>query len=324
MAYSEKARQYTFDILESRRLSAAVKIQEYRDMLSKEHLEIAKYDEEINALGISLARASIMGDFDIKSIQTAINKIQKQKTSYMKQHKLEINPSFYSCPLCEDTGFIDGELCECAKRMMVEYTQNEINKISPLSLSNFSNFTLEYYPTYPDEEHNNENSRENMQDVYNHCIEFTRRFPDCSSLLMMGDAGLGKTHLALAIANDIIRRGYNVIYCSAANIFRVIENEYFTGSSTSETASAIKSCELLILDDLGAEYMSPFVSSTIYDIVYSRLNNDLPSIYTTNYTNEQFFEKRYTEKVSSRLMGCCTLLSFFGKDIREIKKEENQ
>ena len=58
--------------------------------------------------------------------------------------------------------------------------------------------------------------------------------------------------------------------------------------------------DLLILDDLGTEYLTPFYSSTIYNIINTRLNFKKPTIISTNLTHEEI-QERYDERVVSRI-----------------------
>ena len=74
--------------------------------------------------------------------------------------------------------------------------------------------------------------------------------------------------------------------------------------------------DLLILDDLGTEYVVPHTISVLYQIVNTRLCSKRPTVYTTNIVTQQLMNARYTEKVTSRLLGSCELLQFYGEDVR--------
>ena len=79
--------------------------------------------------------------------------------------------------------------------------------------------------------------------------------------------------------------------------------------------------DLLILDDLGSEFNSSFLISTLYSLLNNRLGAKLPTIVTTNITAGALLEKLYTEKISSRLSSFVPFL-FMGDDIRAQKAEE--
>ena len=79
--------------------------------------------------------------------------------------------------------------------------------------------------------------------------------------------------------------------------------------------------DLLILDDLGSEFNSSFLISTLYSLLNNRLGAKLPTIVTTNITDGALLEKLYTEKISSRLSSFVPFF-FMGDDIRAQKAEE--
>lgn len=79
--------------------------------------------------------------------------------------------------------------------------------------------------------------------------------------------------------------------------------------------------DLLILDDLGSEFNSSFLISTLYSLLNNRLGAKLPTIVTTNITDGALLEKLYTEKISSRL-AAFVQIQFLGSDIRVQKAAE--
>ena len=138
---------------------------------------------------------------------------------------------------------------------------------------------------------------------------------------MFGRTGLGKTHLSLAIANEVLKKGYNVLYDSTLNYLNQIEKEYFgRDTSGNDTLGQLISADLLILDDLGSEYDKPFYISTIYNIINTRLNKRLPTIVNTNLSHEEML-KKYEERIISRLFAIYKSLGFVGKDIRLIRRK---
>ena len=190
-----------------------------------------------------------------------------------------------------------------------------MNNNSQIKLSSFDTFNLSYYSG-------------NDYHVMKRIFEFTRSYAETfrgnsGSILMFGKTGLGKTHLSLAIANEVLKKGYSVIYDSTINILRKIEKEHFGKNSFADTLSLILDCDLLILDDLGTEYETPFYSSTIYNIINTRLNSDKPTIVSTNL-DYAGIEKRYDERVVSRLCAVYTCLEFKGEDVRLQKRKSCQ
>ena len=80
--------------------------------------------------------------------------------------------------------------------------------------------------------------------------------------------------------------------------------------------NACKEADLLILDDLGTEFMTQLTVSVLYELVNTRMLCRRPTIYTTNIVDQAVFEARYTEKVASRMLGNCRMFKFFGTDQR--------
>ena len=99
--------------------------------------------------------------------------------------------------------------------------------------------------------------------------------------------------------------------------FGKIDEERADYSRHSDTLDRLKTCTLLVLDDLGSEYTNNNVRSLIYDIINSRLSSGISTIVTTNFIEEKQIMTVYGEKVSSRLLGNYEILPFFGDDIRK-------
>ena len=80
-------------------------------------------------------------------------------------------------------------------------------------------------------------------------------------------------------------------------------------------AGRLSGADLLILDDLGTEYITPLTISVLYELINTDADHR-PTIYTTNITDQSVFVARYTEKVASRMLGGCKMFKFFGTDQR--------
>lgn len=219
----------------------------------------------------------------------------------------------YTCPKCCDRGYNGSKFCDCFKTICGKLAADELNKNSQLSLSSFDSFSLTYY------------SGENysaMKKILEYTMQYAATFtPDSKSILMFGQTGLGKTHLSLAIANKVLEKGYGVIYDSAINILRSIEKEHFSHDHSSEMIDLVMDTDLLILDDLGTEYETPFYNATIYNIINTRLNRRKPSIISTNL-DFSGISRRYDKRVMSRIILEYSCLEFKGEDVR-LQKRKN-
>ena len=124
----------------------------------------------------------------------------------------------------------------------------------------------------------------------------------------------------------MFEKGYSVVYDTATDIFAKFESEKFSRAENADDAqSAVRrymTCDLLILDDLGTEMTTSFVTSALYSLVNTRLLAGKSTIISTNLEPEEI-EKRYSKQIASRIAGEYKRLRFFGKDIRVQKLTKN-
>ena len=122
----------------------------------------------------------------------------------------------------------------------------------------------------------------------------------------------------------VAEKGYNVVCGTAQDLLRRIENEHFRRTEDEGTLDRMLEADLLILDDLGAEFGSSFTQSVVYNILNSRISSERPLIVTSNLTVQEFGEK-YARRIVSRLFSQLIQVRFIGKDVRQLKRlRENQ
>lgn len=293
-----------------------------KEFFYKRFPEAANIERELSATSVEAAKAVLSGSnssVELVKLREK-NKNLKQRLSSILQRVnlpedyLEIK---YNCPECEDEGFIDGIMCKCMKNMLKLEAYNKLNDLSPLETSSFDNFSVNYYSDIP--MHDGEQSpRERMTLIFNFCKKYAENFKKNSpSLLMTGNTGLGKTHLSLAIAREAINKGFGVIYTSTQNMISNMEKEKFRGyAASNESEKHYADCDLLIIDDLGTEYATPFSSAAVYNVINSRIMRGKPTIISTNLSMREL-EKYYTQRMVSRIIGNNIRLEFLGSDVRQ-------
>lgn len=107
-------------------------------------------------------------------------------------------------------------------------------------------------------------------------------------LLLIGNTGSGKTHLAAAIANTVLDAGYTVKFARAADIPYEIQKTYGDSvKSEDEVIEPLRRCKLLIVDDLGADKLTDFDRAVIHGILDYRIINCKPTVVTTNLAEDQ-------------------------------------
>ena len=281
------------------------------------HPALAEADNAHMRAGLGLAKAAALGG-SMEAARAALLRADEALATAARDagYDTEAFTPRYHCPLCGDTGMQGGNPCSCVAEVARRLRREEINAASPLGLCQFASFEVERYSDAVEAELGI-SPREYMGKLLNYCRNYAARFSQNSpNLLFMGHTGLGKTHLALAIADAVLEGGHDVLYTSAAALAAQLGREHFDYSNNDEWLAACQEADLLILDDLGTEYITPLTISVLYELINTRMLTHRPTIYTTNITDQSVFVARYTEKVASRMLGGCKMFKFFGSDQR--------
>ena len=278
--------------------------------------EFAELENELSSIGATLAITALSGnDEKIDRLKAICNKLNEKKSKLLKDAGI-IKPA-HLCKICGDDNYVAGKPCSCIEELAKQITFAELSDSLPLNESTFENFNLDFYSN--DADSDGFVPKKRAAALLKLCNDFADNFPFVNhSLLFMGGVGLGKTHLSLAIVSKVAKKGYGVIYGSANNLFSAAEKEHFSYSGETEKVDALLNCDLLVIDDLGTEFLTSFTSSLIYNIINTRILNRKPTIINTNLNFDEL-ESRYTSRITSRFIGHYEMKKFIGSDIRQIK-----
>ena len=322
MSYTTETYEKVQSILDRRKERATLEAQDRIEKITNEIPELKTIQIKLAQIGLNISKTFFTSKdpkADIDKLRIDSIALQNRKKQLLKANGYDDDAMSikYFCPACEDTGFINGRRCKCYVNLLKDIEREKIEKIAPIKESTFDSFNTAYYP---EEGEDGVCPRKKAEIIKENCIRYATTFTKNSkSLLFMGNTGLGKTHLSLAIANVVINRGYSVIYGTAQNILRDLQNENFGRMDNLKYyESEILTTDLLILDDLGTEFKNQFTVSCLYNIINSRLCAQLPTIISTNYTFEEL-EDKYDQRITSRITGQYSTLILVGNDIRYIK-----
>ncbi len=317
MGYERKIYEEASAELERRRQIAEGAAREKREAFYARCPEAEAIQEAIASNAAGAAKAVISGGNvreELEKLKSRASKLSEKYDGLLKKEGLtrqDITPR-YTCEICSDTGIHDGKMCSCFKELQKSIAYRNLSMDVPLEKSTFASFSLDYYQ-------NDERAYRQMEMIFHSCKSYAERFRSTSpSLLFKGGTGLGKTHLSLAIAGEVIKKGFGVIYGSAQSFALSLEKERFDRrdpSDLSDTQGQLVSCDLLILDDLGTEFPSAYVNAALYDVLNTRMLARKPTIISTNLSLAEL-EKRYSERFASRISGYYGKYEFLGRDVR--------
>ena len=256
---------------------------------------------------------------DISAIAKRNLEAQRAKAELIKnagypEDYLEIP---YTCKKCKDSGILNGKLCDCHLQLLQQLSVGELSCSPLLAKSTFETFDVNLYSDIKDRSLGY-SPREYMRGCYEMLKAYAENFtPNTNSFFFCGGTGLGKTHLALAVLNKVTSNGYSVYYNTTGKIIKQLKNESF-GRSDSSIEEEINSSDLVIIDDLGAEFESDFGNASINELVNDAILNGKALIIISNLSVSEL-EARYGQRLTSRLNGF-EVLEFTGEDIRQIRK----
>ncbi len=318
MGYSKEIYDKAFKFIADTKKEKERVFEAALEELRSSDAEFYKIELELSNLGSQIIGAAIKGDSEaLDKIKAECDKLSAAKTEKMEAAGI-VKPDLY-CKKCSDSGYFGGKLCDCVKDVARRLAFEELSAALPLKDCSFDNFDLNYYADA--ESADGSNPRKRATAILALCKQFAEDFPSCRSLLFMGGVGLGKTHLSLSIVRAVSEKGYGVVYGSAQNLFAAVEKEHFSYGGETTAQDSLLGCDLLVIDDLGTEFYSPFTASLFYNVVNSRLLSGKPTVINTNLSLDEL-EKKYTPRITSRFIGEYVMKKFVGSDIRQIKALE--
>ncbi|MCE5220230.1 MAG: ATP-binding protein [Clostridium sp.] len=293
-----------------------------RTEISKKYPEIIDLDNKIQKLSLQMAVSVLKSNNSEKildNFKESITDLRVKKCEMLveKGYDSEYLSLHYHCNNCKDTGFIGNIKCSCYKQKLISLYYKNSELENAIRFNNFNNFDLNLFSTHKLGEEKF-SPRKNMENNLEYILkDYIPNFLKIyTNLLFYGNPGSGKTYLSYCISKAILDIGCLVIYKTSDELIRNLRDIRFNNDSALE--SLLLECDLLIIDDLGAEHLNEFSITELFNIINRRILTNKKMLISTNLTLPGI-TKQYSERIASRLIGEFKLCKFYSEDIR-IKK----
>ncbi|MDR0294264.1 MAG: ATP-binding protein [Oscillospiraceae bacterium] len=290
----------------------------WRERLYGEEPRLRELDKKIQAVFLDA-----LADPSPGAMEAAAGKslaLQREKALLLGEmgatpESLEESPI---CSACGDTGIAGDGLCDCLKERVRALQAAELSGLLDLRGQSFDSFDAELFSDAFDPECKG-SPRQHIEITCELCYSFSRRFgPQSENLLFSGPPGTGKTFLSACVAGAVCERGFSVVYDTAVRqLARMEALQFGRGGEDAERAvERLYQCDLLIIDDLGVEFITPFAQSALQTLINTRLIKNKKMLISTNLARADV-RARYWPALASRLEGEFLWLDFFGDDLRQ-------
>ena len=142
-------------------------------------------------------------------------------------------------------------------------------------------------------------------------------------IYLHGNFGSGKTYIISALFNELAKKGYKSVAVPVPELIRSIKDSF--KDDYSERFEHIRNAPLLLLDDIGAEYLTPWARDEVLNpILQYRMDQVLPTFFTSNYTLDELEEhlslgndKVGGKRLIERIKQVSEPISLLGKNRRD-------
>ena len=317
MALSNGQVQEIQRILSERQLEAHRRYLEKREEIFRKLPELEELEEKVRAFSLSVAGEMQQGNREgLLRLKEEIGKLHKEKKALLEGagYKIQdLEEEEHFCPLCQDTGYVDGKKCQCFLKLQGELLYRQSRMGAVLERENFSKFQLERFDNIEKlGQCGNKTLREYIKEIRDYLTNYCEEYPKNNrSILFTGSTGTGKTYFLHSVAKALLDRGVSVLYFTATGLF-----EYFSKRMREEdTEDYIEEVDVILIDDLGTEFSNSFTTSRFFALLNQRILDRKTMLISTNLNFKELRET-YSDRVVSRFMSDYEIIPLYGKDQR--------
>jgi DNA replication protein DnaC len=216
------------------------------------------------------------------------------------QTKTEQEPkeNSYKCNECRDTGYIITPQ-EHSQPLMTPCKCIESDKVKKFWRNSGIN-TDNLEKSFKNFETWSTKSTEMKDTATNYFLRFEKiKASRINSILLCGNPGSGKTHIALALANNLLKKNIRVIYMPYRDIVTSLKQNMIDEEYYKKTLSRYQTCDVLLLDDLYKGKVNDSDINIMFELINYRYLNQLPIIVSTEFTIEKLLS--FDEAIGSRI-----------------------
>lgn len=228
-------------------------------------------------------------------------------------------------PACECfEKFKDKELEEAERKRQAECIRNKVKKYRDISIID-SKFLMSTFK-------NADRDTKVMSLAEKFVEKFLAKGTTDVGIFLHGKVGTGKTFAAACIANELMDHNKTVLVMNLGLYLNKLKREW--AEAENDVLNYVKTCDLLIIDDLGVENITDWVQDKVFALIDTRYRSGKPLILTTNLEldnsslnkteieNKLSIESRFNPRISNRIAEMCYSFSVEGKNYRQYGAKE--
>lgn len=201
--------------------------------------------------------------------------------------KQEFSIGSTECPKCKE----EREAQEAAKReeankrAYLDYVKRCVANMQKQTPKRFQNACFDNYIC------STEGQKSALKICKSYCEKFDSNIRNSGGgLVLSGNVGTGKTHLAISVGKELAKQGVHTYYKTLSDLVREVRSTWNGEGHEEFVYKKYRTCGLLIIDEVGVQVGSDNERNIIFEIIDGRYQDILPTIISSNLEREKIAE----------------------------------